>query len=393
MQSKLKTVCDTVLASMTQDPQRIFGAVGMVTSESEMLYAGASGSRMFGGDQPMTTDTVFGLFSCTKALTATVIMQLVEEGAIDLDAPASRYCPELGDVQVIEGFDLRGEPRLRPPKREITTRMLLLHTSGFGYDFFNEFYRKLYSRRKLPGALMGRKRSIRVPLLFDPGERWEYGVSMDWCGLIAEAVTGRRLGDLMRERILDPLEMHDTGFRLSESMRRRLTPLHQRENDGSLTVLRAFRLPDEPEVQMGGHGLYGTMEDYIRFIRMLLNDGMGPHGPLLQPETVRKMGENGLGSLKVRPLKNAYAPTTDAFELFPGISKSWGYSFMINDEPAPTGRPAGSLGWAGMANVYYWIDRQNNLGGCWATQILPFADPDSNAGFEAFETAVYDNWR
>lgn len=395
MQLPLAQACDAALARTTKNPARVHGAVGMLTNRSATMYAGASGHRMFGGGEPlppaMTTDTVFGLFSCTKALTSVVVMQLVESGLIDLDAPAREYCPELGELQVLEGFDLGGTPRLRAPRREVTARTLMLHTAGFGYDFFNENYRRLCRKDKVPSILSCVKASMCMPLLFDPGERWEYGLSMDWCGQIAEAVTGKRLGGLMREGIFEPLGMRDTGFTLSASMRERLATLHQRERDGSLTPLPGFTLPASPEVDMGGHGLYSTAGDFTRFMRMLLNEGMGKQGPVLRPETVRAMSENGLGTLKVRPLKNAYAQTADPFELLPGVSKSWGYSFMINDEPAPTGRPAGSLAWAGMANAYYWIDLKNGLGGFWATQILPFGDSASCAGFVAFEKAVYNN--
>ncbi len=391
MHTKLVAACDAVLADTVKDAARVHGVVGMVADSREVLYEGAFGSRSSGSGEPMSEDTVFGIFSCTKALTSTVIMQLVEAGAIDLDAPARSYCPELGDAQVLEGFDLTGEPRLRAPKQEITTRNLLLHTAGFGYDFFNEFYRRFYSKKKLPPVLSGAKAAIRLPLLFDPGERWEYGISMDWAGLVAEAVTGKPLGDLMRERIFDPLEMRDSGFALSTSMRERLAPLHQRGTDGSLNPLSGFTLPNDPEVQMGGHGVYSTVADFMRFIRMLLNEGMGPNGPVLKPETVERMYENGLGELKVRALKNVHSLSGEPFELLPGVPKSWGYSFMLNDEPAPTGRPAGALSWAGMANVYYWVDKQNGIGGCWATQILPFADPASYTGYMAFETAVYDS--
>lgn len=364
----------------------------MVTNRSATIYEGAFGKRMLDGDTDMSSDTVFGIFSCTKALTSTVILQLVEEGRLDLDVPAKAYCPELGDVMVLDGFDDSGEPLLRAPKREITTRTLLLHTAGFGYDFFSESYRRLYLKNKIPGIISCLKRSIRMPLLFDPGERWEYGVNMDWCGQIAESITGKRLGELMQQGIFEPLGMRDTGFTLTKTMRERLAPLHQRDAEGVLVPLPGVTLPDAPEVHMGGHGLYSTVGDYMRFIRMLLNEGMGENGPVLAPETVRMMHANGLGALKVRAFVSADPQMSNHCEIFPGMPKSWGYSFMINDEPAPTGRPAGSLAWAGIANLYYWIDRRNGLGGFWATQILPFADPASYEGYLAFETAVYDNW-
>jgi len=141
---------------------------------------------------------------------------------------------------------------------------------------------------------------------------------------------------------------------------------------------------------MGGHGLYSTVGDYMRFIRMWLNDGAGPHGRVLKPETVKMAEQNQLGELKVTALPGVIKSLSNDAEFFPGLSKSWAFTFMVNDEKAPTGRPAGALGWAGLANLFYWIDRQNGFGGYWATQILPFADVASFTGYMRFETAFYD---
>jgi methyl acetate hydrolase len=296
--------------------------------------------------------------------------------------------PDLGKVQVIEGFDAAGKPRLRAPRRDITTRMLMLHTAGFGYDFFSETYLRLAQEQGQPSVVTASRASIMTPLLFDPGERWEYGSNMDWCGQVVEAVRGKRLGEVMKERIFEPLVMEDTSFRLNDSMRRRLARIHQREADGSLKPLD-FELPQDPELHMGGHGLYATVGDYMRFIRMWLNDGMGKQGRVLKAETVEMAARNGLGEKKIKLLPGVIASLSNDAEFFPGMPKSWALTFMVNDLEAPTGRPAGALGWAGLANLFYWIDRQNGLGGFWATQILPFADPVSFGGYIDFETAVY----
>jgi methyl acetate hydrolase len=290
---------------------------------------------------------------------------------------------------VIEGFDLAGNPKLRPPKRDITTRMLLLHTAGFGYDFFNETYARLARQHGQPSVITASHASIRTPLLFDPGDDWEYGSSLDWAGQVVEGITGKRLGAVMAERILQPLGMEDTGFAMTASMTSRVVTLHQRDDAGRLSPLPDFRLPQDPEVQMGGHGLYSTAVDYAKFIRMWLNDGMSPGGRVLKTETVEMAARNGLGERKIKRLPGVIRSLSHDAEFFPGIPKSWGISFMINDEAAPTGRPAGALAWAGLANLYYWIDRQNGLGGLWATQILPFADPVSFGSYLDFETAVY----
>ena len=229
-----------------------------------------------------------------------------------------------------------------------------------------------------------------TPLLFDPGDKWEYGTNLDWCGQIVEAITGKRLGEVFKTRIFEPLGMNDTSFDLTDAMRRKLAGVHARGADGSLTPMD-FELPANPEVHMGGHGLYATVGDYMRFIRMWLNDGAGDNGRVLKPETVRMAAQNHLGDKKVTALPGVIPSLSNDAEFFPGQSKSWALTFMINNEQAPTGRPAGALGWAGLANLFYWIDRANGFGGFWATQILPFGDPASFVGYLNFETAFYDS--
>ncbi len=388
MGDDLKGAADAILRRGIEGSPGLPGLVAMATDRERTLYAGTAGPR--DETAPMTPDTVLAIFSTTKAVTGTVVLQLAEEGRLDLDAPASAYVPALGEIQVLEGFGDDGTPHLRPPARPVTTRMLLLHTAGFGYDIFNEAYSRLLRETKRPSVTSGTRASLMTPLLFDPGESWEYGSSIDWAGQVVEAVTGQRLGAVMRERIFAPLGMDSTGFALTPEMRARLARMHQRNEDGSLKVLAGFELPQEPEVEMGGHGLYSTAEDYLRFIRMWLNDGASPRGPVLRPETVAMAATNGLGpSLKIRALPGVKRHLSHDAEFFPGMPKSWGLSFMINDEPAPTGRSAGSLAWAGLANLYFWIDRSVGVGGFWGTQLFPFADPAAVENFLEFETAVY----
>ena len=390
MNASVKRGVDAVLEKAVSGDPRVPGVVALATDREGNIYEGAAGKRMLGADPAMSIDTVFALFSTTKAVTGTAVLQLVEEGRLDLDAPAKRYAPAIGALQVLEGFDDAGAPKLRAPKRDITTRMLLLHTAGFGYDFFNESYNRMAESHGQPSVVSASKASLATPLLFDPGERWEYGSSIDWAGQVVEGVAGRRLGEVMQERIFAPLGMDSTAFTMTDDMRRRLARVHRRAADGGLEAMPDFELPQDPEVQMGGHGLYATVPDYAKFIRMWLNDGSGPSGRVLKRETIEMAAKNGLGDMKIKSLPGVIPWLSNEAEFFPGMPKSWALSFMINDEAAPTGRPAGSLAWAGLANLYYWIDRQNGIGGFWATQILPFADPTSVGGYLDFETAVYD---
>ncbi|QPG47131.1 MULTISPECIES: serine hydrolase domain-containing protein [unclassified Rhodococcus (in: high G+C Gram-positive bacteria)] len=389
MTDDFASTMDAALRELTHSPGGLPGVVAMLTDRDDVVYSGVAGERTAGSGTAMTADTVFAAFSTTKAITGTAALQCVEEGLLDLDAPAARYVPEIGELQVLEGFGTDGEPLLRAPKRDITTRMLLLHTAGLGYDFFNENYRRLAEEHGQPSVITASKAALRTPLLFDPGERWMYGSNIDWCGLVVEAVRGRRLGEVMRERIFEPLGMADTAFTLTADMRDRLAVVHQRGEDGTVVPMPEMVLPQDPEVHMGGHGLYTTVPDYLRFLRMWLRDGDAPGGRVLAAGTVADAVRGGLDGQQITALPGVIPALSNDAEFFPGLPKNWAYTFMVNEEPAPTGRPAGALGWAGLANLYYWIDRQNGIAGFWATQILPFADAVSFGGYLDFEAAAY----
>ena len=388
MSDSLRRAADAVLHKTVHQAGGAPGVVAMATDRQRNFYEGTSGVREMGKEQPMTVDTVFAIFSCTKALTGTTLMQLVEEGLVSLDDPAKNYVPEIADIQVLDGFDANGQPRLRPPKSDITLNQLMLHTAGFSYEFFSDDDLAFRTARETPTVVSSTFDGIKTVLLSDPGERWAYGVNLDWVGKVVEAVRGKRLGQVMKERIFEPLEMNDSAFEITPSMASRLASLHTRAEDGQLAPWDLV-LPQPPEMDMGGHGLYASVADYMKFIRMLLNDGEGPNGRVLKAATVEQMARNGLEGLQSGGWTSSIPALSNDGEFFPGLKKSWAYTFQVNEEATPSGRPAGQLMWAGLANLFYWIDRQNGIGGMWASQILPFQDIASYPGFVDFETAVY----
>jgi len=385
----LKQQADTLLQNAAA-AGKIPGVVAMATDRKGTLYEGAFGKRALGAEAPMTPDTVFWIASMTKALTATAAMQLIEQGRLGLDAEAARWAPELAALQVLTGFDAKGQPQTRAPKRAITVRHLLTHTVGLGYEFMSETVQKLQAALQIPSVVSGTFASINMPLMFDPGERWEYGTGIDWVGRVVEAVSGERLGAYLKHHLFEPLGMRDTAFQISPSMRQRLAKVHQRGADGQLIPLD-LEWPLQPDFEAGGAGLYGTAGDYLKFIRMLLNRGQAEGRRVLQPETVALMSQNQIGELNVLPVKSAAPTLTNDFQLPPDNPHKWGLSFMINSKPLPTGRAAGSLMWAGLANSYYWIDPSSGVGGVYLTQILPFLDVQSFPLFMGFEYAVYQN--
>ncbi len=386
MESALKETIDKVLENAVGRAGGVPGIVAMVTDKDGNIYEGSAGVRELGKETPMTTDTVCALFSTTKAIVGVALMQLVQEGKVRLDDPVKKYVPEISEIKVLEGFDADGQPKLRSPRTDITIEMLLLHTAGFGYEFFSHEDRKYRDTKDVPSILTSTFDSVKNVLLFEPGEQWNYGVNIDWVGKVVEAVRGKRLGDVMAEHIFAPLGMKDIGFSLTPSMMERRATIHNRAQDGALTPMPDLKLPDNPEMDMGGHGLYASVGEYMKFIRMILNDGAG----VLEPETVVQMAQNGLsGTLKSGGWITSDPSLANSGEFFPGVQKSWGYTFQINEDPTPTGRPAGQLMWAGLANLFYWIDRENGIGGFFASQVFPFQDVASYLGFLEFESAVY----
>lgn len=366
------------------------GVVAVATDRKGQTYEGCFGKRILGEAADMTPDTVAWIASMTKALTGAVAMQQVERGKLGLDTPAKAVIPQLGDVGVLEGFDATGKPKLRKAKRDITLRHLLTHTAGFGYDIWNADLAKYQEAEGVPGVISCQNKALTTPLLFDPGERWYYGINIDWAGKMVEAAAGKKLGQVLRDDLLGPLGMNDTAFRISDGMRGRMAKIHHRGPDGGLTADPALEIPQEPEFEMGGGGLYSTAGDYLKFVRMMLNEGKADDGKaVLKPETVAAMSKNAMGDSRVTLLKTAAPPFSNDAEFFPGLDKQWGLSFMINNQEAPTGRSAGGLAWAGLANTYYWIDQKKGVGGVYVTQILPFADVKSLPLFYAFESTVY----
>lgn len=385
----LKKTLDKVLDHAVGRAGGVPGVVAMATDREGNIYEGAAGVRELGKETPMTTDTVFALFSTTKAITGTALMQLVEEGKVRLDDPVEKFVPDIAEIKVLEGFDADGQPLLRAPRNKITVGMLMLHTAGFGYEFFSHEDQRYRNAMGTPSILTSTFDSIKSVLLFDPGERWNYGVNIDWVGKVVEAVRGKRLGEVMAERIFAPLGMTDIGFTLTPSMMERRATIHSRAQDGKITPRPDLILPQPPEMDMGGHGLYASVGEYMKFIRMILNDGAGPYGRVLKPETVAQMSQNGLGALKSGGWITSDPSLSNNGEFFVGVQKSWAYTFQVNEDPAPTGRPAGQLMWAGLANLFYWIDRKNGIGGFLATQMFPFQDVASYLGFLEFESAIY----
>jgi methyl acetate hydrolase len=385
MQSKAQI--DQILRQKS-DAVEIPGVVAVAASGNEVIYQGAFGKRDLSKPDAMTIDSVFWLASMTKAITTAAAMQLVEQGKLALEMPIGKLLPDLASPQVLEGFDAKGEPKLRAAKNPITLRQLMTHTAGFCYDMWNGDMGAYLTKAGIPSIISCQNAALKTPIATDPGTRWEYGTNIDFVGKAVEAVSGKKLDVYLRDHLFAPLGMNDTGFKLTESMRKRLVGVHMRGADGKLETF-PFELEQNPEFHMGGGGLYGTAGDYIKFTQMILNKGRGNGNQVLKPETVAMMGQNHIGDLVVNKMVSAAPPYTNDVDLYPGMVKKWGLSFLINTAKTPEGRSAGSLAWAGLANTFYWIDPARHVAGVILMQMLPFADGKCLEAFAGFERGVY----
>ena len=378
---------DQLLKTAT-DRGDVPGVVAMAATREGPVYRGAFGRRALPNGPAMVDDMVFWIASMTKAITSTAAMRLVEQGKLSLDWPIAEVLPELASPLVLEGFDATGEPRLRPARQRITLRHLITHTAGFVYDIWSPEMGRYMEKRGVPGIISCQNAALMLPLVFDPGDRWDYGIGIDWVGKAVERASGQSLGDFFAEHIFGPVGMTDTGFTVTSDCRARLAGMHARAENGMLSPI-PFELPQEPEFQMGGGGLYGTAEDYLAFERLFLNQGRADGRQVLRPETVQLMSQNAIGGLDVRLLKTVVPAYSNDAEFFPGMVKKWGLGFMISTEAVPGGRGPGSLAWAGLGNSYFWIDPAKGIAGVILMQLIPFADPKALALLDGFEKALY----
>lgn len=374
------------------DAQDVPGVVAVAATDKGVIYEGSFGRRELGKSIYMTPDTAGYIASMTKPLTAAAAMQLVERGKLKLDSPAAEVVPTLANAKVLMGFDAGGKPKLRPPKRPITLRHLLTHTSGFGYEIWSTDILRYNEATGTPSIFTSENGALTAPLLCDPGEGWVYGIGIDWAGKMVEAASGQNLGEFLWENLFAPLGMNSTMFRLTPEIRSRLSSMHSREADGSLKVF-PFEFNQQPEFLQGGGGLYGTMPDYLRFTQMMLHGGKFNGNRVLKSKTVEMMSQNQMGDINCVELKTAMPFYSNDADFYPGMKQKWGLSFLINTEPTPQGRSPGSIAWAGLSNCYFWIDPVKKVTGAFMTQIFPFFDRKAVNLFRAFETAVYESLR
>ncbi len=364
------------------------GAIAAVVNQDGLMSVRSHGVRSETNQDPMTDDTVFQIASMTKPITGAACMQAVERGLLTLDQPAAEIIPWLGEVQVLEGFS-QTKPLLRPPSHPVTLRNLLTHTSGFTYEVWNSEMAAWKDCTGNPGTGSGKLDSLRQPLSFDPGTRWEYGIGIDWAGQLLEAVSDVSLAEWMQAEIFDPLAMTNTAYDCRPDMQDRRAATHVLNGD-TWNALISSGKTRKTEFDSGGGGLFSTVTDYAKFMQMLLRGGELAGQRLLSPQTVSLMSSNSMGGLRVSPVVSQNQKVSADFEFMSGTPKSWGLTFQINEEDVNGGRQAGSLSWAGLCNTHFWVDPKTGLGALLMTQTLPFMIPQVGNLLEQLERAIYE---
>jgi CubicO group peptidase (beta-lactamase class C family) len=346
------------------EKRRIPGAVILVARDGKVAYQEAIGMRDPASGAPMTTDAIFRIYSMTKPIVSVGVMMLVEDGRIQLSDPVSRYVPELKDLKVgIEKKDASGNATLDivPAVREPTIQDLLRHTSGIAYDFFgNSLVKQEYKKIGVDGwdqtnAEMVQKLT-KVPLQFQPGTTWDYGLSTDVLGYLIERVTGQTLADYLQARILGPLGMKDTAFQVDPAKQSRLAESFAEDPDtkGQLhwSGVRATR-----KRLSGGAALLSTASDYLRFAQMMLNGGSLDGTRIISRKTVEYMTSDHLGGVR----GPAYLPG-------PGYGFGLGFAVRLASGEANTPGSTGDYNWGGWGGTYFWVDPKERLIAIWMMQ-------------------------
>lgn len=364
------------------------GVVACAADRDGEFYQGAFGLADMARSTPMRKDTLFFIASMTKTVTHVAIMQVIEQGKLSLDDKAAGFIPELTNRQVLDGFDDDGMPILRAPKGDITVRQLLAYTAGFAYPYWHADLQRYVEWAELPSSVSYLKRSLELPLVSDPGDRWNYGINTEFLGLIVEHVSGERLDHYFQRHIFDPLGMRSTFYDVPPDQLHRIAQVHTRAPDGGLSAIE-LTLPEQPEFYPGGVGLFSTANDYLALTRMLL-DGGALHGQrILRAESIDLMSANQLEGATMAPMTSCNPFWSCDVELFPGQDTQWGLGFLLNTQSSQTGRAAFSLTWGGACNTFYWVDRTRGVTGVFMTAVVPFCDARALTAFTSFEASVY----
>lgn len=348
------------------------GAITMIVRNGRVVDWRTYGLRDVEGKLPMEKDTICRVYSMTKPLTSVAVMMLVEEGKLQLSDRVDQYIPEFKDIKVHKGGTVE-KPELAAPERPMTVKHLLTHTAGLTYGWGNDNVSEMYRKAKIFEVASLKEfidKMAKLPLMRDPGEKYEYSVAIDVLGYLVQVVSGMPFDRFVQERILDPLKMTDSHFVLPDSKRPRLAKIYGLK-DGKLEAQEGLEAKGVP---FGGMGLFSTIGDYARFAQMLANGG--------ELEGARLLGRKTVDLMMMNHLTGLAHPTTGGDD-----SDGFGLGGAVRIEPAKSGRPGseGLYGWDGAASTRFRVDRKEKMVSLLFMQWMPFDSTTLNR----FETLVY----
>jgi CubicO group peptidase (beta-lactamase class C family) len=369
---------------------RLIGVSAVVWEKGQERYYGAYGVADREAGRPMQRDAIVQIYSMTKPITGVALMTLYEQGKFKLDDPLAKYLPEFADPKVYAGTNDNNVARLVPADRPITIADITRHTAGFATSPSEPGIGSLFAAAnpldRHNTITQFSKKLATVPLAFQPGTRWSYGISVDVQAALVERISGMPFGAYVRQHVLDPLKMHDTHYLVPASDQRRLAVLYQRNpQTGAWTRTpdsnyRSFNTQPWP-LEPGAFGLTSTLDDYLRFTRMLLNGGELDGVRILKPETVQLMATNHLP-----------ATVKDSSFLPSKGQVGFGIDFAVRVAPpksaAENNGAVGEFFWDGLASTLFWVDPKNDIAAVMFTQMRPF---DKVHLHKTFRDAVYYN--
>jgi len=381
---------DSALKSLV-DSKQIVGASALIYERGQEAYFGAFGLADRENNKPFARDTVVQIFSMTKPVTGVALMQLYERGKFELDAPLAVYAPEFAEMQVYAGVDASGQPKYEAPKRPITVRDILRHTAGFNGDGAPEAVTALYRQadprnrnNALPDVIA---KMAKVPLAYQPGTKWSYSDAVDVQAYLVQKISGVPFDEYLKLHIFRPLGMTSTRHTIlpTDPDRPQLAALYTRNDDGTFT-----RQSDEEAYgyngavwpyKSGSAGLVSTLDDYMKFARMLLGGGKLGRARILKPETVKLMATDALPK-----------EVTDKSWLPSKGSVGFGIDFAVRIAPPKDAQESsGAVGeffWDGKFSTLFWVDPKNDIAAVLFTQMEPF---DRVRLHKTFRDAVYRN--
>lgn len=370
------------------DAGQLIGVSALVYERGEEVYAGAFGLADREAQRPMDRQTLVRIYSMTKPVTGVALMTLYDEGKFQLDDPVEKYLPEFANMRVYAGNDSAGKPKYEAPARAITIRDLMRHTSGLtsgdnDMSAVGEMFRAA-DPDSLDNTLADLVKKLSgVPLLYQPGTRWLYSPAVDVQAYLVERLSGERFDEVLRKRIFEPLKMADTRYTLREQDRERLAQVYTRAEDGGFTPLTDDKVihlnqKDWP-LKPGGYGLVSTLDDYMRFARMLLNEGELDGARVLSAEAVRLMRTNAMPE---QVADTSWLPSKGQV--------GFGIDVAVRiSPPATAAESSGAVGeffWDGYANTLFWVDPKNDIAAVLFTQYVPFGRVPLH---KAFRDAIY----